>query len=56
MNMNLPVAVQDALNLLSSGIMAALMDGPLIAGDIYAITVSLYTAVVISAYWDEILD
>lgn len=56
MNMNLPVAVQDALNLLSSGIMAALMDGPLGAGDIYAIAVSLYTAVVIAAYWDEILD
>lgn len=54
-SMNLPVEVQNALNLLSSGIMAALMDGPLLAGDIYAISVSLYTAVVLAAYWDEVL-
>lgn len=54
-NMGLPTQVQEALNLLSSGIVAALADGPLVAGDIYSLAVSLYTAVVIATYWDEIM-
>lgn len=54
-NMNLPAQVQEALNMLSSGIVAALADGPLVAGDIYALAVSLYTAVVIAVYLDEIM-
>ena len=52
--LNLPVAVREALTMLSSGITAALSDGPLIAGDIYLIAVTLYAAVVVAENWPAI--
>lgn len=55
-DLGLPVQVQEALNLLASGILAALADGPLVVGDIYALSISLYTAVVIAIYWDDIVE
>ncbi len=53
--LSLPTEVQEVLTMLASGITAALADGPLVAGDIYAISISVYAAVVIASHWDEIM-
>lgn len=55
-NLGLPAAVKEALTLLASGVSAALADGPIVAGDIYALAVAAYTAVTIAAHWDDIMD
>lgn len=54
-SLGVPVQVKEALTLLASGISAALIDGPLPIGDIYAVAVAAYTAVTIAVYWDEIV-
>ncbi len=53
-NMNLPVQVQEALNLLSSAILAALADGPLPAGELYALSILLLTAIALADHWDVV--
>lgn len=55
-SMNVPVAVKEAMALFASGISAALADGPLPFGDIYAIAVAAYTAVVVAEHWDDIAN
>ena len=55
-NLALPTAVKEALTLLASGISAALADGPILAGDIYALAIAGYTAVIIAAHWDDIMN
>lgn len=54
--MGLTGPVVQALNQLASAILAILADGPLPIGDIYALSISLYTAVTLATYWDDILD
>lgn len=55
-SMNIPADVKEALALFASGIAAALADGPLPFGDIYAIAVAAYTAVVVAAFWDVMVN
>lgn len=52
--MGLGSQVIQALTQLASGLIAALGDGPLPIGDIYAIAVGLYTAITLADYLDEI--
>lgn len=54
--MGLNNQVIQALNQLATAIIASLADGPLPIGDIYAISVGLYTAVVLATHWDEIVN
>lgn len=55
-SMYVPEAVNKAMTLFASGISAALFDGPLPFGDIYAIAVAAYTAVVVAEHWDDVVS